>query len=194
MRRTRSATRGVTLALLGVSLLAPLSAARAQADEAARQRVRVGVELDLLPYVLGGAYGSVWGGQGHWRARAVLTRTTLPSALVPDGFRDHRLDAYTAIVDYFPAQRFRGWWVGAGFEYWKNRVSRDDANAEARWNTPVGTIGGGYVQPVWRGLYVNPWAAGHAALRDRSPVDVGGREYRVRRLTAEASLKVGWIF
>jgi len=46
----------------------------------------------------------------------VLTHTTLPGALVEEGFRDHTLTAYTALVDYFPDARLRGWWFGAGVE------------------------------------------------------------------------------
>jgi len=188
---------GRLAALLAGALLAgalPAGRAGAQSPSPTPPPVRVGVELDLLPYMLGGAYGSAWLGREHWRARAVLTRTQLPGALVDDGFRDHSMTAYTALVDYFPDARLRGWWIGAGFEYWKNRVSRDDGTATARWSSPIGTIGGGYVKPVWRRLYVNPWAAAHLTLDRKSSIDVGGTSYRVRRLTGEASLKLGWGF
>lgn len=188
--------RTLMLSLLVFGLLGHILApgAFAQSSEPLPSRARVGVELDLLPYLMRGAYGSAWGAKSHWRARAVITRTSLPGALVDEGFEDHTLQAYTALIDYFPDARLRGWWVGAGFEYWRNRVSRDDGSATARWNDPIATLGGGYVKPVWRRLYLNPWAAAHATLRDRAPVDVGGPPYRVRRITGEASLKLGWIF
>jgi hypothetical protein len=56
---------------------------------------------------------------------------------------------------------------------------------------PVVTAGGGWVFPVWRGLYLNPWAAGHLVTGDRT-VDLRGARYRLRPVEAEVSLKIGW--
>lgn len=52
------------------------------------------------------------------------------------------------------------------------------------------TVGAGWVLPVWRGLYLNPWAAGHAPL-GASGVTVGAERYQPRAFEAEVSLKVG---
>jgi hypothetical protein len=45
--------------------------------------------------------------------------------------------------------------------------------------------------PIWRGLYLNPWAAGHAPL-EIGRVTVGAERYKPRAFEAEVSLKVGW--
>jgi len=38
----------------------------------------IGTELDLLPYVSGGYYLSMWYGVDQFRFRAILTKTTVP--------------------------------------------------------------------------------------------------------------------
>jgi hypothetical protein len=65
-------------------------------------RTTAGFELDLLPYVSGGYYVSGWIGHDRIRVRPVVTKTTLPSFVVQDGFTNAGLDAYALIVDYFP--------------------------------------------------------------------------------------------
>lgn len=134
----------ITKALIGS--IAVAGVARAQDTTASQRRATaVGIEIDVLPYILSGYYGSVWVGQGQWRARAVISRSTLPSFVVQDGFEDHRIDVVAALVDHFLQRRFRGWWVGGGAEYWDNDV-RSKANGQsASWDNVALTAGGGYV-------------------------------------------------
>ena len=46
-------------------------------------------ELDLLPYISGGYYVSLWYGKYHLRYRGVYANTNLPSLAVPEGFKNH---------------------------------------------------------------------------------------------------------
>jgi len=82
-------------------------------------------------------------------------------------------------------------WVAVGVEYWWSRIGLKSGDARASWSSPVATVGAGWVFPVWRGLYLNPWAAAHAPL-DAGAVAVGTERYRPRALEAEVSLKAGW--
>lgn len=59
------------------------------------------------------------------------------------------------------------------------------------WATLVATVGAGWVFPIWRGLYLNPWAAAHAPLDTRT-VAVGAERYHPQRFEPEVSLKIGW--
>lgn len=187
---SQSARGAVTLLLL----LAPLAGAAQAPDRAA------GVELDLLPPVMSafagglGLSGQVWGGEGRWRARAVGARILFPDALGPQRpFEGQRLVAAAVIVDRFFEDAFRGPWVGAGVEYWWSSVGREGTAERASWSSPVLTAGAGYVWRFWRGLYLNPWCAAHWTAREEK-VSIAGDAWTPRRLSAEASLKVGWAW
>src|SRR5947208_5696485 len=63
-----------TRALIG--LITVTGGLRAQDTSGGQaRRTTVGVEIDVLPYILSGYYGSLWVGRGQWRARAVVSRT-----------------------------------------------------------------------------------------------------------------------
>ncbi len=157
-------------------------------------RTTAGFELDLLPYVSGGYYASGWIGHDRIRVRPVVAKTTLPSFAVQDGFTNADLEAYAAIVDYFPRGGLRGFWVGAGVEYWKNSIENEGNGGTAKWNNTVATVGAGYVWRVAGSFYLNPWAAGHLLVGGPTSVDAGGALYSPRRFTPEVSIKLGWRF
>lgn len=110
-----------------------------------RAATTVGFEVDALPYITGGYYGSVWLGRHRLRARAVTTQATLPSFIVEDGFRSADIHVYAVIVDYFFADGFGGPWAGVGLEYWKNRIENRVNGATAGWDNTIATLGAGYV-------------------------------------------------
>lgn len=158
------------------------------------RRTTVGFELDALPHITGGYYGSAWLGHDRVRIRPVFAKTTLPSFVVQDGFRNAEVNVYTMIVDCFFRDGFRGFWVGAGVEYWRNSVENKANGATARWGNTITTLGGGYVWNFAGNFYVNPWGAGHLIVAGNTDVLVGGAAYSPKRFTPEASLKLGWHF
>jgi hypothetical protein len=154
----------------------------------------IGFEVDALPYLTGGYYGSAWFGRNRIRARGVVTRATIPSFLVEDGFRNADIHVYAFIVDYCFDPGFRGPWVGIGLEYWKNSIENRVNAATAGWDNTIATLGAGYVWGLGGHFYVNPWAAGHLIAAGTTAIPVGGAVYHPKRLTPEASLKLGWHF
>ena len=131
-----------------------------------------GFELDVLPYVSGGYYISGWIGHDRLRLRPVVAKTNLPSFVVQDGFTNADLEAYAVIVDYFPRGGLRGFWVGAGVEYWKNSIENESNGGTAKWNNTVATIGAGYVWKVagnfylkFRGRQGTSWWGGRPVAR-----------------------------
>jgi hypothetical protein len=154
----------------------------------------IGFEVDALPYVTGGYYGSVWIGHNHMRYRAILTRLTTPEFVLPDGFTNNKIIAYTIITDYFFKPDFEGWWVGAGVEYWKCEIQSDAKLSTAKYNNTIFTLGGGYVWKFYENFYLNPWTAGHLRIAGDNSVIVDGKEFKPSLLTFEVSLKLGWHF
>jgi hypothetical protein len=161
----------------------------------------IGLTVDLLPIALSasagqlGASGQVWAGLTHARLRLVAARIAFPDWLAgKDGFEQQRTSVGAVLVDYVFGDHFDKWWLGSGFEYWHSSIGhRDFADARTSWNTPVWTLGGGYIAPIVGNFCIEPWAAGHVAVTDASP-SIGGQTYRPQRVNGEVSLKLGVFF
>lgn len=181
-----------TIGLLATALIAGTPVAAEETQD--KKGTTVGFELDALPYLSGGWYGSAWVGRDRVRIRPVVASTELPSFLVEEGFSDAKVEAYALVVDGFFRDDFRGFWVGAGAEYWKNGVTNDADGGTGEWNNTVATVGGGYVWKIAGNLYVNPWVAGHLIVGGPTSLRVGGATYNPKRFSPEASVKLGWHF
>ena len=206
----RTMQRSAPLARTGVVCIAAavlLFAAAARADEGAAEGddgtpcapVALGVEVDLLPTVasaidgeLGGSI-QLWAGRGRNRLRLVGARLHYPDGLTDAPFADRQSTVAALLYDRFFQDGFRGPWVAVGLEYWWNSIGLQAGGERGTWSTPVATAGAGWVFPVWRGLYLNPWGAVHLPL-DTGAERVGSASYQPRAVEAEVSLKVGWSF
>jgi hypothetical protein len=158
---------------------------------------RFGSEVDLLPYINKGYYGSAFAGRDGWRFRVVAARSTMPSFLVKDGFRDKRSDAYAALVDRFfgnKKDRLEGFWIGGGVEDWRSRIRTESATSYAHYNNVMLTAGAGYVWKFSSHFYLNPWVAGHFAMGGARDIAVAGKTYTQPAFTPEASVKLGFMF
>ena len=194
------------LAILSIAAAAPATAqdvAPAQAlgldDSRGARRVALGVEVDLLPPVMSavagtaGFSGQAWAGEGHWRLRLVGAHFRYPDGLLDsDAFSRRDATVLALICDRFLLPGFRGPWVGAGAEIWWSSIGDVAGPQRADWTQAVLTVGGGYVWKVWGNLYLNPWAAAHWTTTDRT-LTLYGNTFHPARLSAEASLKVGWF-
>ncbi len=121
----------------------------------------IGFEIDALPYITGGYYGSVWIGNNHMRYRAIITKVNTPKFMLKDGFTENKIQAYTLIADYFFKPNFQNWWVGAGFEYWRGQIQTDAKWSVSKYDNAIFTTGGGYVWTFYKNFYLNPWAGIH---------------------------------
>ena len=187
------------LAGAGVGLV--LCASSAYADDIPNQAGPAvwtfGSELDVLPYITGGYYGSAFVGCSDWRLRAVAARSPLPSFLVTNGFEEKRTDAYALLVDRFVGakrERLEGLWIGGGGEYWRSRIRTEASSQFAYYSNVVLTAGGGYAWKVSRHVYVNPWAGGHFVMAGERKIQVSGETYEQPVFTPEVSVKVGVTF
>jgi hypothetical protein len=183
----------VKSALITSLMVLNLIICHAQQNDAKQSKV-FGFELDALPYITGGYYGSVWIGYNKIRYRAVVAHINTPDFAVPDGFTNNELQAYAAIVDYFFQSGFKKWWMGSGIEYWKGKIQTEAQLSTATYYQTVFTFGGGYVWKFYKNFYLNPWAAVHVRVAGDTKVIVDGEEFTPSFLTPEASLKIGWHF
>jgi len=154
----------------------------------------VGFELDALPYVTGGYYGSIWYGIKQFRFRGVIAKIKPPGFLLDEGYENNEVKAYALIVDYFFKDNFEGFWGGVGLEYWDSSIEHENETVTAKYNNTIFTVGGGYVWKFYKNFYLNPWVAVHAIIAGEKDVRVGSRTYEPQVVTPEASVKIGWHF
>ncbi|MFN8336361.1 MAG: hypothetical protein U0U09_14630 [Cyclobacteriaceae bacterium] len=173
-----------------VSLFLLLMVISAQSQQ--NRKINIGIEIDALPYITGGYYGSLWIGHEHLRYRAIITEITTPEFFVEDGFTNNKINAYTAIVDYFFKPDFRKWWVGVGLEYWKGSIQTDARTSTSKYENVITTAGTGYVWKFYKKFYLNPWAALHVRVAGDNKVMVDSQEFNPPVITPEVSLKIGW--
>lgn len=154
----------------------------------------VGFEIDALPYITGGYYGSAWVGHNHFRYRAVIAKLETPEFFVKEGFANNEVEAYAAIVDYFFKPNFEAWWIAAGLEYWDSKIQTDAKLETAEYNNTIFTVGGGYVWKFHKNFYLNPWVAGHLRIAGDKDVSVDDSTFETPSVIPEFSLKIGWHF
>jgi len=158
---------------------------------------KLGTELDVLPYALGGYYGSAFLGHDGWRFRGVAARSDTPSFLVTNGFEKKRTDAYALLADRFLGSKrtqLKGFWVGGGGEYWQSRIRQENTSNFTHYDNFVLTAGGGYVWKLSNHFYLNPWSAMHVVVSGDRNINVSGKMYQQPRFTPEGSLILGFIF
>jgi hypothetical protein len=181
-------------------LLAPRPAAAEEAAPIRERPMALGFQLDLLPTVVSAISGragyapQLWLGIDHVRIRFVGAYLVVPDGLaaLPSGFHRASTAAFAAVFDYTFGPRFDGPWMGSGFEVWHRTVEHDTVPDPAAWSNTVFTVGGGYIFRLFDHLLIDPWAAAHLTL-DPITVRIGTATWDPPRLSAEASLKIGWI-
>jgi hypothetical protein len=173
--------------LIVAAVLAASTPSRAQTPQ-------VGLEVDALPYVMGGWYAAGWWGVDRVRLRAVASDVDLPDFTIRGDFDRGESRAYALLVDYFPAASLRGPWIGGGIERWRNRIRHPAETPAGHYTNWMATVGGGWVFNLGRHFYLNPWAAGHLRVGGAETAVVGSRIYEIPKGLGEASIKLGVRF
>ena len=170
-----------------------------QADSL-KTKQTVGVAIDLLPPIMSALTGNfgysaqLWYGYNKIRVRGVIAGFQMPVKLMGnDDFKNLKTTATALIFDYFKNPNFKGWWVGAGFEMWNNKITSKIDNKNYTFNNYVVTAGAGYIINVYKNFYIEPWGALHYVINNEK-VSVGATEYKTKKIQGEVSLKVGWHF
>lgn len=183
-------TVGIVLCLMAVS-----TAYADTGNESAegKEKIVIGTEVDLLPYLSGGYYLSEVTGFQHFQVRLVNATTLIPEFVTPAGFDSWKLNATTIIIDYFPDEDRKGLWLAIGYEYWNSRIKVKETNENGSFSQNILTIGSGYVYRLSDHWYIDPWAALHLNLGDKT-VTIGSKNLDLPDCMLEASIKVGYNF
>lgn len=153
-----------------------------------------GVELDILPYVTGGYFGAGWIGKDKWRGRVLFADVNKPNFVTKDGFSDHHIKAYAAILDRFLKDSWKGWWIGGGPVYWKSDIQSDSSNATQNFDSFLLNGSLGYNFTISKNFYVSPWAGLSLKIGGNDEFVLDNKEYNLPLLNPEASVKFGFYF
>jgi len=160
----------------------------------AQQKAKVGMELDVLPYVTGGYFGAVWIGKEHLRARALYAYVHMPDFVTPDGFSNNTIRSFALLGDYFLKKEQVGFWVGGGLVFWDGTIQTDLHLEEASYHSFLINGSMGYAWPLNAHFYLSPWAGLSLRTGGDQQVSVDGETFKPRLINPEASLKVGFVF
>lgn len=158
----------------------------------AQEKVKAGVELDVLPYLTGGYFGAVWAGKGHMRARLLYAKVHMPKFMVPAGFSGNTIRSVALIADYFLKKEQTGFWMGSGLVYWDGSIKAGQQTASYHTYLLNGSMG--YALNLSRRFYLSPWAGLSLRVGGDQNISAGGATYHAPFLNPELSLKFGYRF
>ncbi len=153
----------------------------------------LGVEVDVLPYLSGGYYGSLWYGYDQLRGRVIYANVNVPQFFIPTGFMDNNQQVYSIAGDFFlQSNEFEGLWVSLGVEYREGSIVSETSEEKSEYVNYVITPGIGYIWKFYHNFYLNPWFGLHGIAAGDTSIPVGTETYRPPTITPEISLKLGW--
>jgi hypothetical protein len=157
-------------------------------------RISIGIEQDILPYLTGGYFFAAWAGNHHFRGRAVLANVRKPDWIIPEGFTNNQVKAYALLGDYFLQVDWKGWWIGGGLVYWDSSIQSDAQLSTTHYQNVLLNGSLGYSWKFWKRFYVSPWAGMHIRVGGDTDVVVDGKHFTPPLFNPEASIKIGFIF
>jgi len=158
-----------------------------------------GFAIDLLPTVLSATRGEAgysfqaWAGFENVKMRVVAAHLYQPDNMIDESFENYEMNVAAFIMDYFFADNFRGFWIGTGAELWNCSIEHKATGETVQWTDNILTLGAGYVWKITDSVYLDPFAAVHYRMND-SKVEAGGEEFARQRVSASASVKIGYMF
>jgi hypothetical protein len=154
----------------------------------------VGAEINPMPFINGGYYGSLWWGMKHVRLRGIASHTTVPGFLVTEGFEQNRIRSYALLGDYFFHEAFKGFWAGGGFEYWQGSTVNSDDGTEGKYTNYVFTLDVGYLLKVWRNFYISPSGSVHMVVAGDKVIEVGNATYNSPTISPSITITIGYHY
>lgn len=158
-----------------------------------------GFAVDLLPTVLSATQGEAgysfqaWTGFENVKMRVVAAHLYQPDSVINDSFENYEMNVAAFIMDYFFADNFNGFWIGTGAELWNCSIEHKATGETVQWTDNILTLGAGYVWKITENVYLDPFAALHYRMND-TKVMAGGEEFTRQRVSASASVKIGYMF
>ncbi|SDQ79005.1 hypothetical protein [Flagellimonas zhangzhouensis] len=156
-----------------------------------QNKIQVGVELDVLPYITGGYFGAIWARKGHFGGRALFAKVNMPDFIVPEGFTDNEINSYALIADYFLNENQTGMWLGGGLVLWDGTIKSDQKLETTSYQSYLLNGSIGYIINLSNRFYLSPWAGLSLRVAGTDDIRVDNQIYDPPFLNPELSLKIG---
>ena len=156
---------------------------------------KIGVELDLYPFVTGGNYMGAYVAQNGFKYRVIRAESNMPEFMLQNNIENVNLEVYAFIVDYyFDETDYKGLWFGIGGERWNNRIDEKNGVKNVGFSQNIFTFGGGYLFELTDRIFINPWAAVHVNMGNEREKIIGDTSYEIKKIIPEVSVKLGYSF
>lgn len=155
---------------------------------------QAGVELDILPFALGGYFGASWIGKDRFRLRVLTANVHKPDITTDRAFTHHHIYAYALVADYFLKPVWKGWWVGTGPVFWQSSIISKSSGAEAGFHNWLWNGSVGHHFPIKKRFYCSPWAGLSFRIAGNKNTAVGPDHFTLPVVNPEISVKMGFIF
>ncbi|MCB0840669.1 MAG: hypothetical protein KDD63_05535 [Bacteroidetes bacterium] len=170
-------------------LLIPLQFAYSQDN-----RIKAGIELDVLPYLTGGYFAAGWVGTNQVRIRALIAKVNMPDFIVSEGFTNNKINSIAIVGDYFLKKDFQGLWLGSGFVLWQGDIQTDKQIETASYKSYLLNGSLGYAFYFNPRFYISPWAGLSLRIGGDKTISVDGENYDPPLINPELSVKMGFRF
>ncbi|MGZ3941895.1 MAG: hypothetical protein ACXVOH_07365 [Bacteroidia bacterium] len=156
-------------------------------------KTTLGIEQDVLPYVLKGYIGTLWVGFDNYRYRVSYAQAATPAFTHGKGIGKDVVNALGLSFEFFKNKDFKGPWFGPGIGYWNNNITTVNGDKITNQSV-VFSLGGGYSYFLNKFLYISPWLALHTRVSGIDYIYVGDYTYKPAVFTPEVSFKIGAKF
>lgn len=157
----------------------------------------LGLELDALPYILGGYFGAITFGKNSVSLRLLIAgNATKPDFIIPSDFTNNKLDAYAVLLDFpiFQPKKYyeNKFWLSFGLVKWNSSIENKQDHAISNYSNTLLSLGMSYQYFLSRNFYISPWIGMHIRVAGESEIPVGNKTYNVPLFNPEASIKFGY--
>lgn len=173
----------------------------AQQSEQGESRIRslynnlhIDLALDALPFLARGYGGSLALGMRMYRLRIDYGHLRIPKAFLPSFLGFSQLRRQSLQLDFFFEKEFRAWWVGAGFEQWKQYGNVASSTEAYEYRSTLFSCSAGYQWYFYKGFYLSPLLALHILLSSSRELRIEDEIYKPPLLLPQLSLRLGYRF
>lgn len=196
-KRIESRTTKRTMAMAAVLLFLGPVAVHANGDASGQSydnAPRIEIELEPIPFVLGGAGITVGYRVGSWRYAVEAYGLNMPEALHGnEGFEVGNLGLELHVERFFGDRR-SGFYAGPDIAIGRLNVTHRESGAtEKRLNFSVGVRGGYQWYPGLGDLYISP-LGGVMYTVNTDEIELSGDTFESGPITPFATIGAGWTF
>ena len=155
----------------------------------------VGLQMDALPFILGGYDMAAWVGKDKFRILGYLQSLNTPEVLLRDGFVNGEVEiSYGFAVDYFLEKKFKGLWFSNGLGYWRGTIGHESEFVTGEIENVFYSFGLGYSFLLGKGFYLSSKLSANVIISGDKEIRVGSRPFFLDDAIPDLAVEFGWAY